>query len=783
MKEAKREAKNVAFQRTKAEAAKVRESLIIQDILARLANNEVRDDFLNGSNGACQIEAGDMKLLEKLYLDTKPKRPTRSNQPTFTQSAKVAADHFSSVIDGRSKAFGEKNYAHIKSVLEKIKKSGYFEKDIVQVDENAEDVEEESNQDVAEKTDANDVENEIEMKTDSLKDAVSETGSVNGSNSSAAPTPVQVATPAMAANAQSRVFVEAPAATAVPPPSFPPQPPVLRPIVAPQPIIAPILVNPAVPAAAVIVPPAVVPVVAQPALAQPQPPVVAATAAQLGGPTTVQAVEHAYFKQHQYQIQQQMRPPPIHEVIGTGNFFFLQESEIDTPDVLPTMSFQSNVQPAMNLSPNPNPIQPSMSPASQPLPQQPPQQQQQQQQQQQPLSPSQIQQMQMQPQKLPPHLQGPPVSVNPQATSVPSPTNITSQTFTNQNYQNIVPSMQFNQSQHQPQPQPPQHQQQHQPLQQQMHMPPQQHQPQPHQQKQSILKANDMAHIPGFASSSAIVSTSAPITPPMSMQPPSRPDSKGTPPMQQQQQQKPPGPANSILGANFPQSVQQFMQSPIGMSQPQNKPQSPQVVKPNYPGTTISPQVAANLNNMLVDSATEKLKSTLNITDSPKTQPQQPSAPPQSALPPVQQSTQPPPQQQQPSQQPEWNTAKTDYSHNNDQWNSPSATPGLQQNDDSGNQYNRRHDPYRSARPPMGSSSVNNQSSNQNQSVAPNMNSGNRPPSGGNKYIPSGNAAPPAGNGMGPGNPNSAYRNSRPTTAPQPYQQNGSNGESEFGIL
>lgn len=47
-------------------------------------------------------------------------------------------------------------------------------------------------------------------------------------------------------------------------------------------------------------------------------------------PTTVRAVESAYFKQHQY-IQQIARP--LAEVLGQGNFFFLQESELDSPEV------------------------------------------------------------------------------------------------------------------------------------------------------------------------------------------------------------------------------------------------------------------------------------------------------------------------------------------------------------------------------------------------------------------------------------------------------------------
>lgn len=46
-------------------------------------------------------------------------------------------------------------------------------------------------------------------------------------------------------------------------------------------------------------------------------------------PTTVRAVEQAYFKQHQF--IQQMRP--LAEVLGGGRFHFLQDSELDSPDV------------------------------------------------------------------------------------------------------------------------------------------------------------------------------------------------------------------------------------------------------------------------------------------------------------------------------------------------------------------------------------------------------------------------------------------------------------------
>lgn len=54
---------------------------------------------------------------------------------------------------------------------------------------------------------------------------------------------------------------------------------------------------------------------------------------------SVRAVESAYFKQHQY-IQPMARP--LAEVLGTGNFFFLQDSELDSPDVPNNISAHQN---------------------------------------------------------------------------------------------------------------------------------------------------------------------------------------------------------------------------------------------------------------------------------------------------------------------------------------------------------------------------------------------------------------------------------------------------------
>lgn len=49
-----------------AEITKIREVLIMQDILRLMNDDSTSEDFLNGTNGACKLEESDFELLDKL---------------------------------------------------------------------------------------------------------------------------------------------------------------------------------------------------------------------------------------------------------------------------------------------------------------------------------------------------------------------------------------------------------------------------------------------------------------------------------------------------------------------------------------------------------------------------------------------------------------------------------------------------------------------------------------------------------------------------------------------
>lgn len=65
-KELKKKQKKDETAKRQNEVNKIREVLLIQDILNLLTDNEIREDFLNGTNGACRLEQKELDVLDKL---------------------------------------------------------------------------------------------------------------------------------------------------------------------------------------------------------------------------------------------------------------------------------------------------------------------------------------------------------------------------------------------------------------------------------------------------------------------------------------------------------------------------------------------------------------------------------------------------------------------------------------------------------------------------------------------------------------------------------------------
>jgi hypothetical protein len=161
------------FARQHQETAKVREVLMIQDLLQRLRVENIRSDFLHQRNGACPINKAEMDFIDKLAKQVLPIRPSFSNELSFANSSKASAEIFSFLIDERNREFQDTGitFEKGKELFQRIQNCGYWEKDVKVVEE------------VANNGNSNDLEakSEVEAK-------------------SAAPVPAQVPIPAFNGN-------------------------------------------------------------------------------------------------------------------------------------------------------------------------------------------------------------------------------------------------------------------------------------------------------------------------------------------------------------------------------------------------------------------------------------------------------------------------------------------------------------------------------------------------------------------------------------------------------
>jgi hypothetical protein len=136
-KEAKREARNAVFTRQIQERTKVRDVLMLQDLLQRLKDANVKNDFLNERNGACRVSTNEMDFIEKFAQQSIPNRPTLSTDQSFENSSKISAEYFCFVIDGRNKVFLDSGmtYEKARELFNRIQTCGYWEKDVKHVAE------------------------------------------------------------------------------------------------------------------------------------------------------------------------------------------------------------------------------------------------------------------------------------------------------------------------------------------------------------------------------------------------------------------------------------------------------------------------------------------------------------------------------------------------------------------------------------------------------------------------------------------------------------------------
>ncbi|XP_058806976.1 caprin homolog [Phymastichus coffea] len=116
-----------ALERMRQDIVKVREVLLIQDTLMNMGAQGVRQDFINGVNGAVQLAEQELKFLDDLYNEVMLKHDKQDNDVTFLQQAQKVAEHYVLIVDGKQRDVVGTTYAKIKEVINSIVQCGYFD--------------------------------------------------------------------------------------------------------------------------------------------------------------------------------------------------------------------------------------------------------------------------------------------------------------------------------------------------------------------------------------------------------------------------------------------------------------------------------------------------------------------------------------------------------------------------------------------------------------------------------------------------------------------------------
>lgn len=126
----KKQMKKEQIEKQQEEINKVKEILKIQDVLQQIGQEEVRADFLAGTNGAAQMSAEILDSLDELYKLVTPVKAEGQTILEFQVDLKGAAEHLIWLMEGRSKDIATTTYKALQNVVDEIASCSYPEKKI-----------------------------------------------------------------------------------------------------------------------------------------------------------------------------------------------------------------------------------------------------------------------------------------------------------------------------------------------------------------------------------------------------------------------------------------------------------------------------------------------------------------------------------------------------------------------------------------------------------------------------------------------------------------------------
>jgi len=129
-KQLKKQARKEALEKNQQDLAKMKEILMVQDVLHSMGQENVRKDFIAGQNGAALLGEEDLKYLDDFYIEVSPKHGGEDGVPSFEEQVQRSAEHLLSIVEGKSKEIVGTTYAKLKELCAAISTSGYFDRTV-----------------------------------------------------------------------------------------------------------------------------------------------------------------------------------------------------------------------------------------------------------------------------------------------------------------------------------------------------------------------------------------------------------------------------------------------------------------------------------------------------------------------------------------------------------------------------------------------------------------------------------------------------------------------------
>lgn len=125
----KKAAKREQLERQQNELQRIKEIISYQDLLNSMGSEDIRNDFLNGVNGAIKLTEEELNSLDELYKAISPERDTeKENSSEFDEMLSAAAEHIQALLDSKNKEVFGTTYKALKETLLKIQSCTYFNK-------------------------------------------------------------------------------------------------------------------------------------------------------------------------------------------------------------------------------------------------------------------------------------------------------------------------------------------------------------------------------------------------------------------------------------------------------------------------------------------------------------------------------------------------------------------------------------------------------------------------------------------------------------------------------